>query len=40
VHIDGFIADTAITVDLSGNPELVKAAESALEEAIKFIKAV
>jgi methionyl aminopeptidase len=39
VHIDGYIADTAITVDLSGNPELVKAAESALEEAIKFIKA-
>lgn len=37
VHIDGYIADTAITVDLSGNPELVKAAEAALEEAIKFI---
>lgn len=39
VHIDGYIADTAITVDLSGNPELVKASESALEEAIKFIHA-
>ncbi len=39
VHIDGYIADTAITVDLSGNPELVKAAESALGEAIKFIRA-
>ncbi len=39
VHIDGYIADTAITVDLSGNPELVKAAESALGEAIKFIHA-
>ncbi|MDD5474487.1 MAG: type II methionyl aminopeptidase [Candidatus Methanoperedens sp.] len=37
VHIDGYIADTAITVDLSENPELVKAAESALGEAIKFI---
>jgi len=37
VHIDGYIADTAITVDLSGNPELVKASESALEEAIKII---
>lgn len=39
VHIDGYIADTAITVDLSGNPKLVKAAESALDEAIKFIHA-
>lgn len=39
VHIDGYIADTAITVDLSGNPKLVKASESALEEAINFIKA-
>ncbi|MCZ7402490.1 MAG: type II methionyl aminopeptidase, partial [Candidatus Methanoperedens sp.] len=39
VHIDGYIADTAITVDLSGNPKLVEAAEAALEEAIKFIHA-
>ncbi len=39
VHIDGYIADTAVTVDLSGNPELVKAAESALSESIKFIHA-
>ncbi len=39
VHIDGYIADTAITVDLSGNTELVKAAESALAEAIGFIHA-
>ena len=39
VHIDGYIADTAITVDLSGNPKLVEAAESALGEAIKFIHA-
>ncbi|MGB8218469.1 MAG: type II methionyl aminopeptidase [Candidatus Methanoperedens sp.] len=37
VHIDGYIADTAITVDLSGNPKLVEAANAALEEAIKFI---
>jgi len=37
VHIDGYIADTAITIDLSGNPELVKASESALEKAIEFI---
>ncbi len=39
VHIDGYIADTAITVDLSGNPKLVEAAESALGEALKFIHA-
>ncbi len=39
VHIDGYIADTAITVDLSGNPKLVEAANAALEEAIKFIHA-
>ncbi|MDP2844480.1 MAG: type II methionyl aminopeptidase, partial [Candidatus Methanoperedens sp.] len=39
VHIDGYIADTAVTVDLSGNPKLVEAAESALEEALKFIHA-
>lgn len=37
VHIDGYIADTAITVDLSGNPKLVEAANAAVEEAIKFI---
>jgi methionyl aminopeptidase len=39
VHIDGYIADTAITVDLSGHPELVKASETALKKAIKFIHA-
>ncbi|GFO95825.1 methionine aminopeptidase [groundwater metagenome] len=39
VHIDGYIADTAVTVDLSGHPELVKAAEKALADAIKFIHA-
>lgn len=39
VHIDGYIADTAITVDLSGNPDLVKASQAALEEAIKVVKA-
>jgi methionyl aminopeptidase len=39
VHIDGYIADTAKTVDLSGNPELVEAAEAALEAAIKAIHA-
>ncbi|MCD1295153.1 type II methionyl aminopeptidase [Methanocella sp. CWC-04] len=39
VHIDGYIADTAITIDLSGNPDIVKASEAALEEAIKVVKA-
>ena len=39
VHIDGYIADTAVTVDLSGNPDLVKASETALEEAIKVVRA-
>ncbi|MFV9676428.1 MAG: type II methionyl aminopeptidase [Methanosarcinales archaeon] len=39
VHIDGYIADSAITVDLSGNYDgLVKAAEAALDEAIKIIR--
>lgn len=38
VHIDGYIADTAVTVDLSGNPDLVKASEKALEEAIKLVR--
>lgn len=39
VHIEGYIADTAVTVDLSGNPRLVEAAEAALEAAIKSIHA-
>lgn len=38
VHVDGYIADTAVTVDLSGNPDLVKASRSALEQAIKIVK--
>ena len=39
VHIDGYIADTAVTVDLSGNPKMVEAAEAALEAAIKSVHA-
>lgn len=40
VHIDGFIGDNAVTIDLSGNyTELVKASEEALSEAIKIVKA-
>ena len=37
VHIDGFIADTAITVDLSGHNELVEAVEAGLNAAIEII---
>ena len=38
VHVDGWLADTAITVDLSGNPELAEASEQALEAAIDIIE--
>jgi methionyl aminopeptidase len=39
VHVDGFIGDNAVTVDLSGkNEDLVKASREALENAIKTIK--
>jgi len=39
VHIDGYIGDNAVTVDLSGkNENLVKASREALEEALKVIK--
>jgi len=39
VHIDGFIGDTACTVDLSGAySDLVKASEEALKEAIKIVQ--
>jgi len=39
VHVDGFIGDTAVTVDLSGKySDLIKAAEEALDNAVKLIK--
>jgi len=38
VHVDGYIADSAITVDLSGNPDIVKASEDALAAAIDLMK--
>ncbi len=38
VHVDGYIADTAVTVDLSGNPDLVRASRKALEEATKLVR--
>ncbi|MFB6130207.1 MAG: type II methionyl aminopeptidase [Salinigranum sp.] len=37
VHVDGYIADAAVTVDLSGNGELVEAAEEALDAALEVI---
>ena len=38
VHVDGWLADSAITVDFSGNPDLVEASEEALEAAIDMVK--
>lgn len=38
VHVDGYIADSAVTVDLSGNPDILKAAEEALEAAIDLAR--
>ena len=37
VHVDGYIADAAVTVDLSDNTELVEAAEQALEAAVEAV---
>ena len=37
VHVDGYIADAAITVDLSGHPELVEASQAALDAAIELV---
>jgi methionyl aminopeptidase len=39
VHVDGYIADTAYTIDLSGDyEEMLKVNEEALEKAISLIK--
>ena len=38
VHVDGYIADNAATIDLGNNNKLVEASEKALEEAIKLVK--
>jgi len=37
VHVDGYIADAAVTVDLSGHPELVEASKAALDAAIELV---
>ena len=39
VHIDGWLADTAVTVDLSGNAELAEASEEALAAALDVVEA-
>ncbi|HXW98975.1 MAG TPA: type II methionyl aminopeptidase [Methanomicrobiales archaeon] len=38
VHLDGYIADTAVTVDLGENAPLLQASRSALEKAISLVK--
>ena len=38
VHVDGWLADTAITVDLSGNPDLAEAPGQALEAAVELVE--
>lgn len=38
VHLDGYIADAAITIDLGDNPELVEASRAALDAALKMIR--
>jgi methionyl aminopeptidase len=39
VHVDGWLADTAVTVDLSGNAELAEASEAALNAALDVVEA-
>ena len=38
VHVDGYVADTAVTIDLGDNKALVDASKNALEAAIKIAK--
>jgi methionyl aminopeptidase len=38
VHLDGYIADTACTVDLGNHPQLLKSSVIARDEAIKAVK--
>ncbi len=37
VHVDGYVADAAITVDLSGHPDLTEASQAALEAALDLV---
>ncbi|MFW6017249.1 MAG: type II methionyl aminopeptidase [Halapricum sp.] len=38
VHVDGWLADTAVTVDLSGHDELTEASEEALDAALELVE--
>ncbi|PSP68404.1 type II methionyl aminopeptidase, partial [Halobacteriales archaeon QH_8_67_27] len=38
VHIDGWLADTAVTVDLAGEAELTEAAAEALDAALDIVE--
>lgn len=38
VHVDGYIADAAITVDLGGHDKLVEASQAALDAALDIIR--
>ncbi len=38
VHVDGWLADTAVTVDLSGNDDLAEASEAALDAALDIVE--
>ncbi|ODR81917.1 type II methionyl aminopeptidase, partial [Haladaptatus sp. W1] len=38
VHVDGWLADTAITVDLSGHDELAEASAEALDAALELVE--
>ena len=39
VHVDGYVADAAVTVDHTGNDDLVEAAEQALDAAVDEVAA-
>ncbi|MFB6282665.1 MAG: type II methionyl aminopeptidase [Halobacteria archaeon] len=39
VHVDGWIADSAVTVDLSGHPEIEEASAEALDAALETVEA-
>lgn len=38
VHVDGWLADSAVTVDLSGTPDLQEASAEALEAALDLVE--
>ena len=38
VHVDGYIADAAITIDLSGHDKLTEASKAALDAALEIVR--